>query len=67
MKVGRFLALIAVIYVVIATPWYIPKAPKPQVLGLPVWAVATIFIILALGYFIYYISGKVERVVMSGE
>jgi len=66
LSLGKTLILLVILYIVLATPWYIPKGVHPQILGLPLWALLTIFIILILGYIIYFISGKIEKVVSSG-
>lgn len=65
-RLGKILIFLVVFYIVLATPWYLPRDVHPQILGLPLWAFLTIFIILALGYIIYFISGKIEEVVGSG-
>ena len=66
MGLGKIVGLLAVLYTILATPWYLPRDVHPQVLGLPLWAFLTVLIILALGYAIYFVSGKIEEVLSSG-
>ncbi|OYT51562.1 MAG: hypothetical protein B6U73_01690 [Desulfurococcales archaeon ex4484_204] len=66
LTLGKFMAILAIVYTVLATPWYIPRSVYPLVAGIPAWALATVIIILILGYIIYALSGKVEEMVRSG-
>ena len=66
MSLGKIVGLLAVLYTVLATPWYLSRDVHPQVLGLPLWAFLTVLIILALGYAIYFVSRKIEGVLSSG-
>ncbi|MGB9725039.1 MAG: hypothetical protein ACP5I2_07585 [Fervidicoccaceae archaeon] len=62
LSVGKLLVLLVLLYVIFATPWYIPKVVKPLVFGIPLWVMATIAIILVLGYgLIYMFALKIER------
>lgn len=65
LSIGKIIISLVILYVVLATPWYLPRDIYPQVLGLPLWAFLTILIILALGYFIYFVSGIIEKVLRS--
>jgi hypothetical protein len=65
--VGRLLLILVLLYILLATPWYIPKVVEPLVLGIPLWAVVTVAIILVLGYaLVYTIALKIEEVMKRG-
>jgi len=64
---GKLLIVLVLLYVLLATPWYIPKVVEPLVLGVPLWVVLTVTIILVLGYaLIYTVAVKIEREVEHG-
>lgn len=66
LRPGRVLGLVALLYTILATPWYLPRSLHPLVLGLPLWAFLTVLIVLVLGYVVYLITGKIEEVVSGG-
>ncbi|MCC6033180.1 MAG: hypothetical protein LM561_03775 [Desulfurococcaceae archaeon] len=67
LTVGKLLLILVLLYVVLATPWYIPKVVEPLVLGIPLWAMITVIIILILGYVLVYTAVlSIERRVEHG-
>jgi hypothetical protein len=67
LTVGKLLLILVLLYVVLATPWYIPKVVEPLVLGIPLWAMITVIIILILGYVLVYTAAlSIERRVEHG-
>ncbi|PUA33439.1 MAG: hypothetical protein B7O98_03175 [Zestosphaera tikiterensis] len=70
-SVGRLLIMLVVLYIVLATPWYIPKVVEPLVLGIPLWAFVTVIVIFSLGYALVYptllkIEKEYEKVMRGG-
>lgn len=62
LSVGKLLIILVLLYTLLATPWYVPKVVEPLVFGIPLWAVITVLIILALGYvLVYTVATKIER------
>lgn len=64
LSVGKLLIILVCLYLLLSTPWYIPKKVEPLILGIPFWAFMTILIILALGYALCYVFAvKIEKVI----
>jgi hypothetical protein len=64
---GKLLLIMVLLYVLLATPWYIPKVVQPFVFGIPLWVVLTVAIILAVGYaLVYVVALKIEKVMERG-
>jgi len=67
LTVGKLLLILVLLYVILATPWYIPKVVEPLVFGIPLWAIITVIIILILGYVLVYTTAlNIERRVEHG-
>lgn len=67
LSVGKLLIVLVLLYVLLATPWYIPKVVEPLVFGVPLWAMTTVLVILILGYvLVYAVATKIEREVEHG-
>ena len=61
MKKGTIAVLLAILYTLFATPWYLPKTLYPQILGLPLWVFITVLVILILGYIVYFVSAYLGK------
>jgi MFS superfamily sulfate permease-like transporter len=67
LSIFKLLVILVLLYILLATPWYIPKVVKPLVFGIPLWVVLTVTIILILGYvLVYAVALSIERRVEHG-
>jgi hypothetical protein len=61
MKNDLIVFITVIIFLVLATPWYIPISVEPLLFGLPLWSIIVPIILLVLGYFIYFMMGKIKE------
>ena len=66
-SLGKYLLFLVVAYIVLATPWYIPKVVEPLIFGIPLWVFITVIVILIIGYgLVYLMAVKLEEVFTHG-
>lgn len=67
LSAGKLLIILVLLYILLATPWYIPKVVEPLVFGVPLWVVLTVAIIFTLGYVLVYTTAlRIEKVMEGG-
>ncbi len=57
---GKLMLLLVVLYIIIATPWYLPKTTSVRIAGMPAWAFLVPFITCALGYLITLVAYRLK-------
>ncbi len=57
---GKLMLLLTILYIIIATPWYLPKSTSVRIAGMPAWAFLVPFITCALGYIVTIVAYRLK-------